>query len=151
MDMPPSRYKVVERGRRLVVIDTLSGAPVSPVDAGQRERIAALEHRQQSSAPVRTAQPPPSSSPIMASAQGLLTTQRWFDDKAPRRVRLRQDNQGMASVVLLVLFVVPVVAFLIFGWPILLFLGVVLTQKAVRALLRGMVTRWLDGMDQVAG
>ena len=151
MDMPPSRYKVVERGRRLVVIDTLSGEPVSPVDASQRERIAALEHRQQSSAPVRTAQPPPSSLPITASAQGLLTTQRWFDDKAPRRVRLRQDNQGMASVVLLVLFVVPVVAFLIFGWPILLFLGVVLTQKAVRALLRGMVTRWLDGMDQVAG
>jgi hypothetical protein len=31
MDMPPSRYRVVEQGRRLVVIDTLAGEPVRPV------------------------------------------------------------------------------------------------------------------------
>jgi hypothetical protein len=168
MDVPPSRYRVVERGRRLIVIDTKSGMPVSGIDRDQQAKIARLaaalhdtEPRDQISDPAPAnepayhppyepaSRPPPSLSPapIGAGDANILTTQPWFDDRAPRRIRIRENGQGAAAVAAIVALFASGLAFVTFGWPALV-IGFVLLLN-LRKTMRAGITRWLDGMEQV--
>ena len=143
MDLPPSRYKVVEQGRRLVVIDTWNGnAPVTghqPVP-GEAARPATVE---QARAALRPARRQPATAGADAP-ETVITTQPWFDSKGPRRVMLDGSSLGMLLVLLLVAGMAAALILLMWGWPALLVLGFILAQKQARAGLRAGATAWLD-------
>lgn len=154
MDVPPSRYRVVEQGRRLVVIDTSSGIPVSGIAESQRSHVVRLAEQLRESNPDRDAPPPTSTrapstpGPIEIGDPRVLTTQGWFDDKAPRRIRIDESRQGGVAMVLIPIVFAAMIAFFVLGWPVLL-AGFLLIQPGVRKIIRGAITRWLDGMPQV--
>jgi hypothetical protein len=136
MKPPPTRYRVVEKGRRLVVIDTLTGAPVHEHPA--------------SGAP---AQPPVQRSPAGVDDGSVFTTQGWYDEKAPRTVRLnyatRQQIKNIRFVIAIVVAICVACSFLL--WPFFPFLLVVLlVQPKLRKQARAAATRWIDGFDQAA-
>lgn len=142
---PPSRYKVVERGRRLVVIDTHTGLPAT------RE--------------VKPATPPPPPMPVSAviekrtvntvddrSGNAVLTTSRFYDLKGPRRIVINEGasnrlNRGIGGIVIaLIAFAVLAVFF-----PLLLLLpAMLLFQPKARAAFRNWMTARLDEADQAA-
>lgn len=144
--MPPSRYKVVERGRRLVVIDTQTGRPAV------RE-------------PVVPASPPsgaPAARPIetMAprsvddrSGDAILTTSRLYDLKGPRRIVMRENfSNRLGRAIggwLIALFVFAAVTALFSPWLLLLPLALSFQPKA-RAAFRQWITARLDEADQAA-
>jgi hypothetical protein len=130
---PPSRYKVIERGRRLEVIDTLTGQPAS------------------------RSLPPPRADGGGGRQGGVedgdsFTTRRWYDDKAPRRIRLnfatrkRFDQLRMTIAIVVALLVAFAFLFWPFFVPLLVVAGAVGWQQRVQA--RTAVTRFLDGFDQ---
>jgi hypothetical protein len=135
MKPPPTRYRVVEKGRRLVVIDTLTGAPVR-------------EHGDPS-APARQ---PVRQSPAGVDDGSVITTQLWYDDKAPRTVRMnyasRQQIKNFRFVIAIAVAVLVVLGFLF--WPLLVVVGVLLAQPKLHKQARAAVTRWIDGLDQAA-
>jgi hypothetical protein len=142
MDVPPSRYKVVEQGRRLVVIDTWNGdrpvtrqaarpdTPTRPVPTGPVRVARPQVGRQRADLP-----------------DTVITTQPWFDAKGPRRVKIA----GGAHLFMLVLSLGGMAAALVvmmWGWPVLVVIGFILAQKRVRSGLRTAITAWLDTRPQ---
>lgn len=153
MDMPPSRYKVVERGRRLIVIDRRNGAPVSGLPPEQKARFDELTRRVQLREPQRrlSSPPPPSPRPSAAIAPGdtsVFTTQAWFDDKAPRRVRLDEKNQTTFGVTMVAIIIALVFGLIWLGWLVLPVAAFLLLQSGVRKGIRKAITAWIDGMEQ---
>lgn len=138
-EAPPSRYKVVERGRRLVVIDSATGEEVTHGRTA-RERGAA---------------PAPKPSPGMRrtgfDGRARFTTHRFYDLKGPRTLALNPVGADQVRGVRATAVIVAV-AFvaLALSWPWLLILPVVLAQRPVRDGIRRIATKWLDQFDQVA-
>jgi hypothetical protein len=143
MDMPPTRYRVIEQGRRLVVIDGWSGRPV------QADRPAAPDlPRDTRAKPVQASTP---STPPPAGYTGtrpfLLKTARWFDDQGPRTISIGQTGQGQLVIGLLFALFGGVILFSLFSWVLVVILGFVLIQpKAWRGLRRG-ITIGLTALD----
>lgn len=145
--IPPSRYKVVERGRRLVVIDTLTGQPAT------REHVSPPVSR--SDAPVT----PPAARPVASARSGrgddrsgnaAFTTSRLYDAKGPRRIVMDATTSNRLSQAMggwsvgLVCFIIAAVIFpLLWAVPFLLAF-----QPKVRAALRSWITARLDEADQ---
>jgi hypothetical protein len=139
-DIPPSRWRVVERNRRLEVIDTHTG-----------ERLA----------PPRPAEPlPPRSSdrpsmPLLRQTRfdggGELTTHRLFDERAPRTIAL---DAGSAATVSRIQIGLPIVAMVALAavalWPWLLALLVLPFRGEVRRPFRRRITAWLDRVEREA-
>ena len=131
---PRSRYRVVEKGRTLVVIDTLTNAPVA--GRGPVGRPAAIPRLP--SAPQRTD----------FAGRATLVTHPLYDDRAPRTLQLDEgatqlvDGVRVVAVGGMVMFAVAA-AFL----PWLLLAPAALFNPRVRAALRAPVTRWLDRYD----
>jgi hypothetical protein len=134
---PPSRYKVVERGRRLVVIDTRSGKPATrelrePVAATRPSLLAKVEQ-------------------TTFDGRATLVTHRFYDLKAPRTLLLDSSaasllqNARVAAVVATIAFVA--IAF-VFPWIVIL--PFVFLQPKARDNVRRAVTRWLDRFDQTS-
>jgi hypothetical protein len=149
MRPPPTRYKVVERGRRLEVIDTLTGEPVSrpsvplPLAGGAR------------GADIGTAPRDPAASASGRGSAGIdpgkFVTKSWYDDKAPRAIRInraaRAQFTNLRYGVAIAVALLVVMGFLF--WPLLVILAFLLaTGPKLRAQLRTASTRWLDGLDQ---
>ena len=132
MQPPPSRYKVVERGRRLEVIDTRTGKPASrPPEPGEKSGSG------------RT-----SGAGIDAD---VFVTKRWFDDKAPRTIRLNYANRARLLNLRWVVALVTVlfVALLFWFWPLAIMLAAALAfGPKLRAQLRVASTSWIDGLDK---
>lgn len=155
MDMPPSRYRVVEQGRRLVVIDRLSGGPIHPVPPSMPEMPG--EKRRRMEAPRALDRPAPRATKPeprgrYAGGEGLsFTTARWFDKEGPRTIRISQDGQGQAALVLAILFVVAIFFIAIIGWPILLILGFLALNAKARDGFRTAATTWLTALDANEG
>lgn len=130
MQAPPTRYKVVERGRRLEVIDTWSGEEVTPLREGPEARRSASPSR---------------------DAPDRFTTRGWYDDKAPRdiklnfaaKARLTNLRYGIAIAVALLV----VLSFLFWPFALVLVFAFVATPR-LREQLRAAITRWLDGFEQ---
>lgn len=144
-DAPPGRYKVVERGRRLVVIDTRTGRPATrgtePVPSSAPNAFPSVIERE--------------ASPAIDDRSGhaVLTTSRLYDLKGPRRIVISDAasnrlSRGLGGIAI-VLFVFAVVATLLLPWlwllPVLL-----LVQPKARAAFRNWVTARLDEADQAA-
>lgn len=143
-DAPPGRYKVVERGRRLVVIDTQTGRPAT---------------RETAPAPA----PPPVSFPSVIereapppvddrSGHAVLTTSRLYDLKGPRRIVINEATSNRMSraiggwAIVLIAFAILSIFF-----PLLLLLPVALLfQPRARTAFRTWMTARLDEADQAA-
>ena len=159
MRPPPTRYKVVERGRRLEVVDTWSGERVSspsprPLAGGGRVGDIGDGPRDLSSPP----------SPAPSSGRGATTggagldsdtfvTRGWYDDKAPRTIRLNYSNRARLTNVrygiAVAVAVLVALAFMFWPFAVILVLAVTLNPK-LRTQLRAGITSWIDGFDQAA-
>lgn len=166
MDMPPSRYRIVERGRQLVVIDTRPDADVAEVriesvPPGDALNPAIPRTVEPSSAPVSDDR---SGMGMLAQVGGSMSdalvrkspdrnaeyfdTKTWFDDRGPRRVRLSAAGRNQLNVALLSLLGGGVaIAGLAFVTNPLVLLGLfALTGDKPRTSIRARVTRWIDGL-----
>lgn len=146
-DVPPSRYKVVERDRRLVVIDTLTGKPASapgPIPPAERQ-----DHP-----------PSPIERPVTEdeprriddrSGAQILTTTRLYDLKAPRQIVMGDRfNEKIGKAIggwLIALFFAFTIAFLFFPWLIVVPFVLALQPK-VRAATRQWITARLDEVER---
>jgi hypothetical protein len=143
MDVPPSRYKVVEQGRRLVVLDRWNGdAPV--VGHVPQPKLPSDSARPASVEQARDAMRRP------GPAGFTLKTERWFDDQAPRVIRVGEQGRGRLLMLAAALLIVAVVLYFI-GWMALLVAGFLLLQPRARSGLRVVVTELLTGLGERIG
>ncbi|WP_210357397.1 hypothetical protein [Sphingomonas beigongshangi] len=142
MTPPPSRWKVVERGRRLEVIDLRAGAD---------ERRLAKPPAARGSAPV-TKTSLTGLRKISFDGSSELTTHRLYDDHGPRTVRLDPASARIAGIAAAatVLAATALIVTAIF-WPAILLILPVLAQDKPRAAIRRPVTAWLDDRARQAG
>lgn len=124
-DAPPGRYKVVERGRRLVVIDTLTGQPAA------REMPAPVETRT-----------------TRAGGAAVFTTSPIYDLKGPRRIAKSDSLTNLAAGMLAAVAIAGAVMTIAFP---ALWIGVafVLLQPKPRDAIRGWITARLDVFDEM--
>jgi hypothetical protein len=156
MQLPPPRYKVVERGRRLEVIDTRTGKPASshipPPLAGARGGAIGAAPRDLTGRPTAASgRGAPKEGAGIDS--GVFVTKRWFDDKAPRTIRLNYANRArllnLRWVAAIAIALLVVLSF--WFWPLAMILVAALAfGPKLRAQLRAASTSWLDGLDQAA-
>jgi hypothetical protein len=161
MQPPPSRYRVVERGGRLVVIDSaVGGTPPAAKDLvadalllDQYPRLRGETDRVRATAQSLTTEPPGLLSNVAATvcsdqrgADGRLqwTTARWYDAKGPRTIALSDTAEHQLGFFTLALLVVTVGATVIavgFGWIgfAMLFVALSVPRQA-----RPAATRWID-------
>lgn len=139
--VPPSRWRVVERDRRLEVIDTHTG-----------ERLAAPRATEPAPPPV-----PNSRFGISLVRQtrfdggGELTTNRLYDSKAPRTIQLDAGSAATVTRVQLALLAGAVGALAaVVAWPWLLALVVLLFRGKIRRPFRRRITAWLDRVEREA-
>lgn len=129
---PPSRFKVVERGRRLEVIDTQAGD--APTRSARRPAAAPQDR-------------PAGWWPCATRFDGTVEfeTRAFYDEKAPRRITLdpgTAQRLGYARWVVASTVVLAVVVVLLQPW--LLVGTLALANPALRARLRGWTTRLVD-------
>lgn len=155
MDMPPTRYRVVEQGRRLVVIDNWTGQPAQHMmRAPEVPRFD--EHRrttiEQASAGLRAPPPPPRHSAGPGAGVGgpnwTLSTQSWFDDEGPRRIRIGPGEQGQLTILLGMAVAVTIFATFFLGWILLPLAFFALLQPGARKVIRSGITVWLTGLGE---
>ena len=142
---PPSRYKVVERGRRLEVIDTRTGERATshhappPLPGG--EGLFPKMRRLRSSAPA-------------AGTAGLdadtFITKAFYDAKAPRTIRINYVTRKLLDGVRFggALVIALLVAFGFLFWPFAFSVFAFLLSDKVRTKLRDASTRFVDTLDQ---
>ena len=159
MDMPPTRFRVVERGRRLEVIDSATGRAVGE---GSRATPAASAGRvRRDERPLLLDRTVDGCTPIARKPGGLpratrfdgtvsFTTRAFYDDRAPRTVTLDPARATMlrwtAFAILLVLIVTPALL-LMLAWssfPLLFGLAAIAFNPKVRVRLRAAVTSLID-------
>lgn len=140
---PPSRYRVVERGRRLVVIDRTTGMEASRAPEANGAGVAeAAPHRR--SLPALPRQ-------VSFDGSSELTTHPLYDAKAPRTIRL---DPGSAAVVgrvkagAIVLALIAITAAM--AQPALLAILAIFANKQLRTRVRCFTTRWLDRVEAEA-
>ena len=124
MDMPPTRFRVVERGRRLEVIDSATGRVVgarsgsdrvgSSVAATRADKPLMLDRVVgRASVPRGTPAPKAGALPRATRFDGTVsfTTRAFYDDRAPRTVTLDPARakmlRGAAFAALLLLIIMP--------------------------------------------
>jgi hypothetical protein len=139
-DVPPSRWRVVERNRRLEVVDTHTGKRVAT------PRVA------EPPVPGRNAK---SNLPLLRRTRfdggGELTTHRLFDEKAPRTIALDAGSASVVSRVQLgLLFAAMIGLAAIALWPWLLALLVLPFRQEIRRPFRRRITAWLDRVEREA-
>lgn len=154
---PPSRYKVVEDGRRLVVIDTWEGggrpasvtpshppaaslAGTAPKNLGPGQRRERVPGR-----PEKRPDDRHRGRPLLAGEQALtLRTTRFFDDNGPRTIHLRPGSRALGKVTPTLAGVVIVLLGLsVLISPAVLILVAALAYQS-RGKLRALITAWLD-------
>lgn len=139
--LPPTRYKVVERGRRLEVIDTWNGN--APVHAGMPEPDQSM--RRGSDAPVRAVR----ASKLTERGQTILTTSNWYDAKGPRRIVLTEAGEAKLLILKVVAGAAAVFAAVVlwFFWPLLFVAAFALMRSETRATLRKGGAGFLDTIN----
>jgi hypothetical protein len=159
---PPSRYRVVERDRRLVVVDTWdkctppAGVPTSPTPPTSRAPRPDLRGTM-GAPPQRTGA---IGGLLVTLACGgamdgewhpILTTRDYYDARGPREIvlspaaarrlgsLLSRAAIGLA-VIVVILWAVPYLLFLLVG-------GFWAGIAGFSSVARPAVTRWLDGLE----
>ena len=159
MDMPPTRFRVVERGRRLEVIDTATGrtvggepraTPAAPVGSGRRDDPPLLLGRTVGGRTPTARKPGGLPHATRFDGTVSFTTRAFYDDRAPRTVMLdpaRATTLRWAGFALLLLLIVTPALLLSLTWssfPLLFGLAAVAFNPKVRERLRAAVTTLID-------
>jgi hypothetical protein len=147
MDMPPTRYRVVEQGRRLIVIDTQAGrSSTPPAFVSRREVFAGRPNSLEGPRPEPGKAEPRGR---YAGGEGFsFVTARWYDGEGPRRIRLDPDGTTQLIAVLLISLVVAGFFVTLIGWPVLLVLGFLAFNPKVRTGLGKVGATWLTALDR---
>ncbi len=153
---PPQRYRVVERGRRLEVIDTWNGdrpvsAPLPPMP-GRRDTMEPAPSPAAKAPPVHLRLSPAKAQTRQQLNGGrTLRTAAWWDARGPRTLYLSHKGDdaltravGYAGALIAILFVVG-----LFVPPFGFLLIVLAVSKPSRNAVRARITEWLDALDQV--
>lgn len=157
-DAPPSRYKVIERGRRLVVIDTRTGRETASAPPPNRTRAPDKRGAGESPDPVDRMLDHVASAVVSAaprsvddhSGRPILTTSSLYDLKGPRRVILDENTQrAFAGTVIVTLVVGFVLLSVAVEWPAILIVPALVLINGTRPIRRW-VTTWIDALDQAA-
>lgn len=138
MDMPPTRFRVIERGRRLEVIDTraASGSVVSALgrDDG-RERPRATGWLRQT----------------RFDGSADWRTHRLYDAKGPRTIALDPGRAVIARVVPAGIVALVLVLGLVIAFSPWVLAGLfALANPKVRGNVRDATTRMIDRLDSGA-
>ena len=153
-EAPPSRYRVVEEGRRLVVIDRWEqGKRPAPVSTGTLADLAPYEPGSTSSAIQAPAlQAPTRESPGMAAGslrrtsfdgRAELRTHPFFDAKGPRTIMLVPGGTSLAKgarTAIVAVFGAMVAAFLVS--PVLLIpaaFALYVSRRRIRDWFAGLI------------
>src|SRR3569623_484248 len=163
---PPTRYRVVERDRRLVVIDTRAkSAP--PDDANPAPRPGVAKPTARPANPTRrgigSAQGASGLAGIlvriacMGSDDGaghpVLSTVAYYDARGPRDITLSPAGErrlGRMLVTLAIgLLVAVVLLSLLLSFLMVLFLGAIAINAGMSSFAKPIVTSWLDGLDSL--
>ncbi|MES2055600.1 MAG: hypothetical protein V4564_06675 [Pseudomonadota bacterium] len=140
--VPASRYRVIEKDRRLFVIDTWaeSGRPVPPTQSPMaRTSMTPLVGPAKLSLPRQTR--------FDGSAE--ITTHPFFDDRAPRTIKLDPGRMQTLGRVKLGLFAASFVfALVVITNPWFLVAPLVLLNPALRKGGRRLLTAWLDRAER---
>jgi hypothetical protein len=140
--VPASRYRVIEEDRRLFVIDTWaeSGRPVqtapSPLPKSSGGAPAGLLRQ---SLPKQTR--------FDGSAE--VTTHPFYDDRAPRTIKLDAARMQMLARVKLGVFAASFAfALVVISNPWFLVAPLVLLNPGLRKGVRSILTAWLDRAER---
>jgi hypothetical protein len=163
---PPSRYRVEERGRHLVVIDTQSGQSITStkqMPTGSRQSGSSMGSGM--AAPMRTNAEGRDWTLRMAEAitegrkdtrgRAVLKTSRFYDAAAPRYFALdnRQMQQlGAGGIAMMAIFVILFLCFVTLDFFIAIIVVVVawqLGRPAVTAAMKGLIKQ-AEQVDQTA-
>ncbi|HVI98109.1 MAG TPA: hypothetical protein VM657_03500 [Sphingomonas sp.] len=131
IEAPPQRYRVVERDRRLHVIDTWAqgGTPAPTRLPPAEPRAAGLDR-------------------INFGGAATLTTRSWYDLKGPRTLTLDPGAAALVSRARLVGIALAAVFMLAVIWmPTLLVLLALLFQPKNWKNARARATAWLDRFE----
>ncbi|WP_240700127.1 hypothetical protein [Sphingomonas gei] len=84
---------------------------------------------------------------------GVFVTKRWFDDKAPRTIRMNFANRArllnLRWVAAIAIALLVVLSF--WFWPLaILVVAALAFGPKLRAQLRAASTSWFDGFDQTS-
>ena len=139
---PPPRYRVIERGRRLEVIDTATGEPVQAPTPG-----------------TPATRPGTARWPTWPEQQGfdgraLLTTHHWYDGKAPRRLLLDPGTVqwiGAAKAAALILAMGLVLLAVAAPAALVVLVLPLALLSSRRDALRQVATGWLDRFSEPPG
>jgi hypothetical protein len=136
-EMPPTRYRVVERGRRLEVIDSWAGGRPNRAPAPSATRFTSS-----TTAPARRIAAAVAGGTRDARGQLILTTASWYDARGPRRVVLDGVAQtwlgnGLAALVVAVVLLWVLGGLAVAAMPAVVAVALVLSGKAT-------ITRWID-------
>lgn len=137
---PPPRYRIFERDRRLVVVDswTAEGPKAEMPNLAPRERRRASRLGRLKR--------------VAFDGRMRLTTHGLFDEKAPRTILLDPGSAAtIRSIKILVAVAIAVLVFVAVSMPYLLLGLLVLAQPKPRARLRAAITAWLDRAGSAAG
>ena len=156
MDMPPSRYRVVEQGRRLVVIDTLAGRSVTPPAIASRPEMPSDRPRTMEAPRPQPQRRPPPGKPEprgrYAGGEGFsFETARWFDNEGPRTIRIGKDSQTQLLAVLVVVLGLGFVLAMLLGWVLAFPVAFVIFHEKTRIALRAAATTWLTALNANEG
>ncbi len=155
---PPSRYKIVEKGGRLITVDTWAGSETS----AEPLRTSALSP-QPRPLPMLLSGPAQSDlamkfAAIMtrgerdAAGNFVLRTAKFYDAEAPRRFRLTQEQArelGGYGFLITIAFVILGVFALLTNFMIALFVAVFLGFRLAPSFLRPLMKRFLAKAEQI--
>ncbi|MBB5711213.1 hypothetical protein [Sphingomonas xinjiangensis] len=142
---PPSRYKVVERGRRLEVIDTRTGER-----ATSHHAPPPLSGGESLFPSMRRLRPSPPAAGTAGLDADTFVTKSFYDARAPRTIRIndvtrrRLDGVRFGGAIIIALLV----AFAFLFWPLALGVFGFLLSDKVRTRLHAASTRFVDTLDQ---
>ncbi len=156
MKPPPSRYRVIERGGRLIVIDTWekgrSGGDTVGAPAVQRAGMPTTMERAGPLAAI--------SRWLVALAcvgarddmgRPILTTSALYDEKGAREITLSPaSEQRLGRVLALGLLIVAIVIVILWAFPFLFFVAIfggAMVSRVADSTVRAMITRWIDQLE----
>ena len=156
-EQPPSRYRVVEKDRRLVVIDTWAeeGRPTSvtppPRESGRSVNdLLGLDTKPAETKADISGSPFGRFEQTSFDGRGQFMTHPLYDAKGPRTIRMVQGSTAVMKGVKTAMGVVFAAMVLIFVFSPFALFPIAFVLFAARAKLRENITAWLDRLEQEA-
>jgi len=156
MKPPPSRYRVIERGGRLIVIDTWDKGPTGGGESG----APAAQRVAYPAAPLPMGPLATISRLLVAMAcagarddtgRPILTTSAFYDEKAAREITLSPaGEQRLGQLLSLGALALVIGVAILWVFPFLFFVAVfggAMISRMAGSTARSITTRWIDKLE----